>query len=148
MDGLLEDRLRRAFDAENADFNATVSIIPTLDRGGFFALMQRAALMLDTVGFSGFNNAIQATEVGLPVLAYEGDFMRGRLASGIMRRMDLPELVAGTEEAFIETAVRLALDPGRCKELRAKVAKRRDILFHDVEPVRELERCLIGAVGR
>lgn len=148
MDALLEARLRRAFDAENADFNATVSIIPTLDRGGFFGLMQRAALMLDTVGFSGFNNAIQATEVGLPVLAYEGEFMRGRLASGIMRRMDLPELVATSEEAFIQAAIGLALNPERCKELRAEIAKRRGILFHDVEPVRELERCLMAAVRR
>ena len=148
MDRLLEARLRRAFDAENADFNGTVCIVPTLSRGGFFGLMQRATLMLDTVGFSGFNNAIQATEAGLPVLAYEGAFMRGRLASGIMRRMDLPELVAGSEEAFIHTAIRLALDPRRCRELRAEIAKRRGILFHDVEPVRALERCLIEMVGR
>jgi predicted O-linked N-acetylglucosamine transferase (SPINDLY family) len=110
--------------------------------------MQRAALMLDTVGFSGFNNAMQATEAGLPVLAYEGEFMRGRLASGIMRRMGLAELVAGSEEAFIQTAIRLSTDSERRKELRVEIAKRRDILFHDVEAVRGLERCLIEAVGR
>lgn len=148
MDKLLAQRLRRAFDSEQVDFDTHVCLIPYLDRPRFFGLMQHAALMLDTVGFSGFNNALQAIEIGLPVLAREGDFMRGRLASGIMRRMGLPELVASTNEDFIETAIHLALDPARCKELRVEIAKRRGILFHDVEPVRALERCLTEAVSK
>jgi protein O-GlcNAc transferase len=148
MDKLLAQRLRRAFDSEQVDFDAHVCLVPYLDRPRFFGLMQHAALMLDTVGFSGFNNALQAIETGLPVLAREGDFMRGRLASCIMRRMDLPELVASTNEDFIQTAIRLALDPSRCKELRVEIAKRRHILFNDIEPVRALERCLIEAIAK
>ena len=148
MDALLAKRLRRAFDAEQVDFDAYVSIVPYLDRPRFFGLMQHAALMLDTVGFSGFNNAMQAIETGLPVLAREGNFMRGRLASAIMRRMDLPELVARTDEEFIESAVRLTLDPTRCQALRVEIAARRGILFNDLEPVRALERCLTDAIER
>jgi predicted O-linked N-acetylglucosamine transferase (SPINDLY family) len=148
MDALLEARLRKAFDSEEVDFDASVSIIPTLDRAGYFGLMQKATLMLDTIGFSGFNNALQAVESGLPVLAYEGEFMRGRLASGIMRRLDLPELVASTTDAFTQSAIALALDPARCKGLRVEIEKRRGILFHDVEPVRALEQSLIGAMSQ
>lgn len=146
MNEMLERRLRSAFDREGVDFEARVCLIPTLDRPLFFGLMQRAALMLDTLGFSGFNTALQAVECGLPVLAREGDFMRGRLASSIMRRMGLHELVATTDEAFIQTAIRLAADSARCRELRQEIANRRQILFHDVEPVRALERCLTEAI--
>ena len=110
--------------------------------------MQHAALLLDTVGFSGFNNALQAVEAGLPVLAREGVFMRGRLASGIMRRMELPELVATTDEAFIEKAVELIENAARLSELRVEIASRRKILFNDVEAVRALERCLTEAIDR
>jgi len=74
--------------------------------------------------------------------------MRGRLASGIMRRMDLPELVASTNEEFIQTAIRMALDPSRCKGIALRDRKRRDILFHDIEPVRALERCLTEAIAK
>jgi protein O-GlcNAc transferase len=148
MDELLEQRLRRAFEVENVDFDAHVRVIPYLDRPRFFGLMQQAALLLDTVGFSGFNIALQAVEAGLPVLAREDTFMRGRLASGIMRRMELPELVATTDEAFIETAVELAGNASRRGELRVEIANRREILFHDTEAVRALERCLIDAIGR
>jgi len=148
MDQLLAQRLRRAFAAERVDFDAHVCLIPYLDRPRFFGLMQCATLLLDTIGFSGFNNALQAIETGLPVLAREGDFLRGRLASGIMRRLGLPELVATTDEEFIDTAVRLAFDTARCRELRVEITQRRDRLYHDVEPVRALERCLTEVVGR
>jgi predicted O-linked N-acetylglucosamine transferase (SPINDLY family) len=148
MDNFLAQRLRRAFDAEKIDFDAHVCSIPYLKRPQFYGLMQQAALMLDTVGFSGFNTALQAIEAGLPVLARESAFMRGRLASGIMRRLDLPELVAGSDEAFIETAIALAANPSRLAQLRVEIENRRHILYHDVEPVRALERCLTEAIGQ
>jgi protein O-GlcNAc transferase len=148
MDELLEQRLRRAFEVEKVDFDAHVRVIPYLARPRFFGLMQQAALLLDTVGFSGFNNALQAIEAGLPVLAREGAFMRERLASGIMRRMELTELVATTDEKFIEAAVELAGNASRRGELRVEIANRRKILFHDTDAIRSLERCLIEAIER
>jgi protein O-GlcNAc transferase len=148
MDSLFEQRLRRAFDRERVDFDAHACVIPNLPRPQFFGLMQHSALMLDTLVFSGYNTALQAIECGLPVLAREGDFMRGRLASGIMRRMGLPELVATTDEAFIEMAIRLAADSSKRKDLRLEIESRRHILFADIEPVRALERCLTEAISQ
>jgi predicted O-linked N-acetylglucosamine transferase (SPINDLY family) len=143
MDRALEARLRAAFARAGTDFDAHVSIIPTLDRARYYALMRRSALLLDTLGFSGFNTAIQALECGLPVLAYEGEFMRGRLASGLLRRLDLPELVATTPRQFIDMAVELARDAGKRRRLRTVIAQRREILFHDLSAIRALEDCLV-----
>jgi protein O-GlcNAc transferase len=148
MDQTLEIRLRAAFEKAGVDFDEHVSIIPKLERSRFFGLMRQSALMLDTLGFSGFNTALQAIECDLPVLAFEGEFMRGRLASAIMRRLDLPELVATTTEDFVQKALDLAGDAGRRKKIRAKIIKRRHVLFHDTAPVRALERCLTDAVAR
>ena len=147
-DRILERRLRAVFEKADIGFDEHVSIIPTLDRSRFFGLMRQSALMLDTLGFSGFNTALQAIECDLPVLAFEGEFMRGRLASAIMRRLDLPELVATTTEDFVQKALELARDPGRRKKIRAKIIERRDALFHDMAPVRALERHLTDAVAR
>jgi protein O-GlcNAc transferase len=146
MDQLLEQRLRKVFKQERADFDARVCLIPNLDQPRFFGLMQQSALMLDTLGFSGFNTGLQAIECGLPVLAREGDFMRGRLASGLMRRIGLPELVASSDEEFIDRAVQLAADDSKRKALRHEITNRRQILYHDLEPVRALERCLTEAI--
>ncbi len=148
VDRMLESRLRAAFEKAGVEFDEHVSIIPKLERSRFFGLMRHSALMLDTLGFSGFNTALQAIECDLPVLAFEGQFMRGRLASAIMHRLDLPELVATTTEDFVQKALDLAGDAGRRKRIRAKIIKRRHILFRDTTPIVALARCLTDAVAR
>jgi protein O-GlcNAc transferase len=148
MDLILESRLRTAFENAGVEFDTHVSLIPSLDRSRFFGLMRKSALMLDTLGFSGFNTALQAIECDLPVLAFEGDFMRGRLASAIMRQLDLPELVATTKQDFIQKSIELAQDAGARSKLRRKIIERRHVLFRDLSPVRALERHLIDAVTR
>jgi protein O-GlcNAc transferase len=146
-DRMLEKRLRAAFVDGRVDFDTHVSIIPFLAHAQFFSLMRKSTLMLDTLGFSGFNTALQGIECELPVLAFEGDFLRSRLASGIMRELGLPDLVATNEEDFVRKAVGLAKDTDKIRELRAKIAERRAKLFHDLAPVRALERCLIEVTG-
>lgn len=148
MDAILEQRLRAAFAREGVDFDDHVCRIPALSRPRFFGLMQKAALMLDTIGFSGFNTALQAVECGLPVLAHEGRFMRGRLASAIMRRLGLPELVARDDEEFIARAVQLAADGALRAGFAQRIAAARDPLYRDLRPVRALEEALLKASTR
>jgi protein O-GlcNAc transferase len=73
--------------------------------------------------------------------------MRGRLASCIMRRMDLPQLVATTYEDFARRAVALAADNRKLEQLRAEFVKRRGILFEDPAPIRALEGFLAAKIG-
>jgi predicted O-linked N-acetylglucosamine transferase (SPINDLY family) len=142
----MADRLRNSFAQAGLDFDSHVCVIPFLDRQRYFGLMKKSALMLDTLDFSGFNTAIQAIECGLPYLAFEGSFMRGRLASCIMRRLELPELVATTYEDFAQRAVALTADNTRREELSAEIVKRRIILFEDATPIRALEGFLAAEI--
>jgi predicted O-linked N-acetylglucosamine transferase (SPINDLY family) len=146
MDALVERRLRQAFAKAGVDLDRTVAWIPTLDRPRFFGLMSRSTALLDTIGFSGFNTALQALECDLPVVAFEGDFMRGRLASGPLRQLGLDELVATTPQAFADIALRLVEDDGWRAHLEREIAQRRHALFHDQAPVRALEDALFEAV--
>jgi predicted O-linked N-acetylglucosamine transferase (SPINDLY family) len=146
MDGQLQTRLRAVFERAGVDFDAHVSWIPYLNRPKFFGLMREARLMLDTLGFSGFNTAIQAVECGLPILTFEGEFMRGRLASAVMRELDLPELVATSLDEFIDKAVALTGDPRTLRRLSALMKLRRTALFENLAPVRALEQRLAETV--
>ena len=141
-------RLRKAFANAGVDFDAHVCVVPVLDRARFFSLMQQSTLLLDTLGFSGFNTALQALECGLPVLAYEGKFMRGRLASAIMRKIDLPELVATSHPEFIRKAVDFTTDNKRLKKIRSEIPKRVNVLFRDDQPIRALEAFLESEIRR
>ena len=141
-----EQRLRRAFHAAGANFDATVCMLDLLPRPQFYGLMQCATMMLDTIGFSGFNTALQCVECGLPLVAFEGEFMRGRLASGLLRRMGLDEWVATSNAAFVDKAMQLLGDPPLASSLRQQIGKRRSVIFNDMATVRALENALDEAI--
>ena len=147
MSAQVEQRMRQAFARAGVDYDRTVAWIPTLNRGRFFGLMQRATALLDTPGFSGFNTALQALECDLPVVAFEGEFMRGRLASGPLRLLGLDELVATTPAQFADIALRLVEDEGWRGQVEREIAQRRHALFFDQAPVRALEDALFEAAG-
>jgi len=105
--------------------------------------MQKADLYLDTIGFSGFNTAMQALECHLPVVTMEGARLRGRLASGTLNKMGLPELICKTEVAYIDLVVKLIQNPELLISYKAAIAKSKMNLFNDLEPIRALENFLI-----
>lgn len=144
----LRRRMERAFAQAGLDASAFVTWVPWQDRASFHGLMAQADAHLDTLGFSGFNTALQSIEAGLPVVAWEGRFLRGRLASGILRRMGLDELVATSEAEYAQLAVKLAQDAAYWGEVRERLVAARERLYGDAEPVRALERFLEDAVRK
>lgn len=144
----LQERLRRAFADAGLDPRDHAVFIPWQRRAAYYGLMQRARLCLDSIGFSGFNTAMQAIECGLPLVTVEGRFMRGRFASAILRRLGLDELVATDDDDYIARAIALANDAPRCKALGERIVATRDMLFDDSAPVRALEAFLAEACRR
>jgi predicted O-linked N-acetylglucosamine transferase (SPINDLY family) len=133
----------KAFANENLNSADFLRFIPWQKTEAFYGLMHKADVFLDTIGFSGFNTAIQAIECGLPIITREGRFLRGRLASGILRRMGMTELITNNEEEYINLAVRLMQDREYRKGVQDKIIANRHILFDDITPVRALEQFLI-----
>lgn len=131
-----------------ANLGNSLQYMGQLDRARYRGLMQRADALLDTVGFSGFNVAIQAVECCLPIVAWDGQFLRGRLASGILKRMGMHELVARSENDYATIAVRLARDKEYRDLMRAQMLERRHLLFEDTVAVRALEDFLVSAASK
>ena len=140
----LRQRLRTAFARAQVDFDQHCVFIPWQPRPAFYGLLTRADVYLDTIGFSGFNTAMQAVQCGLPIVAREGRFMRGRFASGILKRMGLAELVAGSEEDYVALAVKLVQDAGYRQSVRTRLEASRPVLFEDLAPIAALEDFLLA----
>jgi protein O-GlcNAc transferase len=145
----LEERLRAAFDAGGVDFAAAVRLIPWQSQAAFFGLLKRAAVFLDTFGFSGFNTVMQAVECGTPVVAWEGRFMRGRFASAVLRELQLPEWIASSHEDFVAKVARLAADADVRAKVTQQLGQRAPGLYGDQASVAalaaELERLCAAA---
>jgi predicted O-linked N-acetylglucosamine transferase (SPINDLY family) len=140
----LRARLDGAFRQAGMVFERHVVFVPWQRKAEFYGWLHRADVFLDTIGFSGFNTALQAIECGLPVVTRQGRFMRGRLASGILKRMQLDELVVDSEKDYVSLAVRLASEPDYRRHMSMEIAKRRGVLFNDRAPVAALEQLLEG----
>lgn len=148
LTAILKERLTESFKKANLDANQFLRFIPFLKKEGFHGLMQVSDLYLDTIGFSGFNTAMQALASGLPIVAFEGPQMRGRLASSILSRADLKELICSSESEYIDLIVNLLQNRELLKSIKIKMNQSKDVLFNDLETIRELEKFLIEQVQK
>jgi predicted O-linked N-acetylglucosamine transferase (SPINDLY family) len=128
---ILQARLTTEFAAAGLEVLDHVRFIPWLNFQQFHGLLRHAHVLLDTIGFSGYNTAVQAMECGLPLVTREGRFLRGRLASGVLRRMDLQELIVETKAAYVQLVVKLATDRVYREHIRHEIQQRRSVLFDD-----------------
>jgi protein O-GlcNAc transferase len=135
-------RLESAFARAGLKFDDHCVFVPWQNTAEFHGLLQRADVFLDTIGFSGFNTAMQAVERGLSIVTRQGRFMRGRLASGILQTLGLPEFIAETNEAFVELAVELATNTGFRNATRERIEESRHVLLDDLQSIRSFEAFL------
>ena len=141
-------RLRARFRAAGLDPDCYLVVSPWLAPAAFFGLMRRADVYLDTIGFSGFNTAMQAVECALPIVAFEGRFLRGRFASGILRVIGLDELVTASSEEYVHLAVRLAQDQVFRNDIRLRLQDRRHSLYRDHIAIEGLSGFIAGLKPR
>ena len=140
---ILQERFHQAFSNANLDSKNYIRFIPFLKPEEFNGLMLEADIYLDTINFSGFNTAMQAVACDLPIVTIEGRWMRGRLASAILRKLDLGEFICDNDNDYINTAVKLIQSEKLRKEYRARISKRKEVLIGNMAPIRALENFLI-----
>lgn len=139
---ILRARLANVFKEAHLIFDDYVTFIPWLGPEDFHGLMRCADLFLDTIGFSGFNTAMQAVDCALPIVTQKGRFMRGRFATGILERMGMSELIASDDKQYIELAVKLVQNRPYRSQVVKKIIETRDILYDDTKVIRSFEEFL------
>jgi protein O-GlcNAc transferase len=138
--------LRRAAAARGIDPSRLV-FAPFESRERYLARGRLGDLLLDAWPHSAMTTACDALGAGLPLLSLRGTTMAGRAAESLLRAAGLPELVAGNEEAYVATALRLAHDGTRALKERLASARHSAPLFDTPARVRELEACFEAMAG-
>ncbi len=92
----------------------------------FLDRYNRIDVALDPFPFSGSTTTFQALSMGVPVVTLPLDRMVSRWSLSILRAIGLEEWAASSEEAYVDTALRLARDAeswrARRPEIRARLA--------------------------
>jgi predicted O-linked N-acetylglucosamine transferase (SPINDLY family) len=104
----LRARLAEAFVAEGLDPDAHLRVMPWLSRGQFSGFLQEMDVFLDCPAFSGYTTAWQAIHCGIPIVTWEGEFLRQRLAAGLLRQIGMTDGIAASADQYVQIAVRRA----------------------------------------
>ncbi|SCA55144.1 conserved hypothetical protein [Candidatus Terasakiella magnetica] len=78
-------------------------------------------LFLDTFNYNAHTTASDALWSGLPLLTKEGKQYTARVASSILKSLDLPELITYSTSEYEKTALELAKNPKNLQKLRRKI---------------------------
>ncbi|WP_353432447.1 tetratricopeptide repeat protein [Polynucleobacter sp. MWH-UH23A] len=143
LTAILHSRMGEAFLQAGLDIENFVRVIPFQKREEFYGLMQKADLMLDTIGFSGFNTAMHAISCNLPVIAKDSQFMRGRLAAATLKLMGLNSLVCSTDEEYAALAVELIQNKNLLQTYKDLINKKKTCLFENTSSIAALEQFLL-----
>ncbi|MEO5960008.1 MAG: tetratricopeptide repeat protein [Opitutaceae bacterium] len=74
-------------------------------------LLALGDVYLDTFPFGGVNSLVDPLELGLPVVAWEGQPFRSRMGGALLRSLQLNDLIATNAASYQAIATKLATDP-------------------------------------
>ncbi len=96
-----------------------------IGRSEYLARYRVADLFLDTLPYNAGTTASDALWAGLPVLTCMGESFASRVAASLLNAIELPELITTTQEQYEATAIELATDPTKLKEIKDKLERNR-----------------------
>ncbi len=102
-----------------------VELVPwAADGAAHLALYDRIDIALDPFPYNGTTTTCEALWMGVPVVALRGDRHAGRVGASLLNAAGLEEFVAGSVDAYVETAAALAGGPARLADLRKSLRPR------------------------
>ncbi|MGF1481007.1 MAG: glycosyltransferase domain-containing protein [Cyanophyceae cyanobacterium] len=70
-----------------------------------------ADVYLDSFPFSGTTSLLEPLEVGLPIVSKQGTYLRSAMGAALLRSLQIPDLIADSEEAYMQLAIALGTNP-------------------------------------
>ncbi len=141
--------LRRAAQAAGIDARRLV-FAPKIAHAQHLARYAHADLFLDSNPYNAHTTASDALWAGCPVLTQPGDTFAARVAGSLNHHLDLTELNADSDQAYVDFAIALGRDPERLRELRERLAAAKNFsgLFDMRGYAQDFERLLIAMFAR
>lgn len=119
---LAQRNLRKEAQARGVDPSRLVFAgrVPLVE--DHLARYRQADIFLDTHPYNAHTTAADALMAGLPVVTYMGNSFPSRVAGSLLHAIGVPELATHSLQDYEALSLRLALEPERLAELKAKIA--------------------------
>jgi predicted O-linked N-acetylglucosamine transferase (SPINDLY family) len=124
-------RLDRAFQAVGLNASDYCVILPRREQHAFVAAIGTCDIVLDSVGWSGFNSTIEGLVHDLPIVTLKGPLMRGAHTAAVLTMMGMQDTIADTVDGHVAIAARLARDPDWRAAIKARMAADKHRVYRD-----------------
>ena len=142
----ISTQLKARFQKNMPDVAERIEFLPSVSRERFLQLLTCGDVMLDPVHFGGGNTTYEALGLGVPIVTWPSEYMRGRVTAGCYRQMGLDDLVADSAETYVQLAVKLGTDAEYKMQTRERILAQNHRLFEDQRVIEELEAFFLKAL--
>jgi predicted O-linked N-acetylglucosamine transferase (SPINDLY family) len=122
-DRYIKNRYLRLFAEHNVG-QERIEIVASLTRKDFLAIHNRIDICLDPFPFNGLFTTCDSLWMGVPVITMRGRRYHGRMAASALTWLGMQELIAESNEEYLEKAVLLAGDHKKLLVLRRSMRDR------------------------
>jgi predicted O-linked N-acetylglucosamine transferase (SPINDLY family) len=135
-----ESNLKKEAQARGLDTTRLV-FADRCEYSEYLERLAKADLFLDTFNFNAGAIANDALWSGLPIVTKQGQSYTARMASSLLKAVDLPELITSTKEDYEKVALDLATSPQKLKSIKTKLitSKKNAPLFDTERFARNIE---------
>ena len=125
--GIPGNSTRERFEASFAGHGvdpSRLSLLPRVSDADFWRLRHETDIALDPFPYNGVTSTCEALYAGTPMATLAGTYGQSRTAASILTAVGLGDLVAPTQEEYLDINVRLAGDLHRLAQLRSSLRQR------------------------
>jgi predicted O-linked N-acetylglucosamine transferase (SPINDLY family) len=136
-------RLERVFAAHGLAATDHCVILQRMLPEEFAAAIGQCDIVLDSIGWSGFNSTIEGLPHDLPIVTLAGPLMRGRHTTAILTIMGVTETIATTVDEYVAVARRLATDTAWRATIKERMKQNKHRVYRDRACIDALEEFLL-----
>ena len=118
------NQIRSLFVESGIDKKRVVVIKALPNRADCIKCLELADIYLDSYPYSGADSLVEPLLAGLPVVARKGQTARSRAAAAVLEELLIPELVANSENSYIEISTALGTNPELRRHYRDRVQQK------------------------
>ena len=142
----LEAALRSRFSRTLADVVDHIRFVPWIPYPDYLNLSSLADVLLDPLHYGGGVTSYDGLAMGTPIVTLPSAYQRGRYTYGCYQKMQMLDCVASSPEHYVELALRLGSDRNYRRAAAERIAVANEILFEDLDAVRQHERFFAQAI--
>jgi len=124
-----------------------VTMLPSMSREDYLALLSSGDVMLDPFPFCGGNTTLEALSFGTPVVTLPTRHVRGRLTYSFYRSIGVLDCICKDAGDYVDLAVELGTNPEAKKKVRRKILARCGGLYEKRSAGDELSESLLSQLN-